>query len=194
MAQIVDGYRQVITQGQYMGEEGTGYSWGTLPSYGDISHKTHGQYQGYTEPCRIEILVDGAELEPPANREGLFLFVPEGTIDKYGLSVNPRVGLDAQEAIERGLARAAEEPVTIDKEFLAQVEKDDTRLLTFKNKGQENYQECLSALESLLYRITHGGIKGNPYTKREVKRALQALAAAKGCEDWLNVPLNSGEE
>lgn len=82
----------------------------------------------------------------------------------------------------------------MDKDFLAQVAKDDARLLEFRNKGQDDYQECLSVLESLLYRITHGGIKGNPYTKWEVKRALQFLARVKGCEDWLEVPLSPGEE
>jgi hypothetical protein len=57
----------------------------------------------------------------------------------------------------------------MNKELIAQAAKDDARLLEFRNGSQEDYKESLSVLETLLYRITHGGIKGNPYTKWEVK-------------------------
>jgi hypothetical protein len=96
---IVSATRTVVTSGTYMGEEGTGYSWGPSEHYGDISRATRGHIEGWTEPCRIEVLAPGAELLEAANRpEEVYLFLPG---EKYGLSV--------QDAIDLGLARVVED-------------------------------------------------------------------------------------
>lgn len=63
MSQIFAAHRTVCTQGQYMGEEGTGYGWGELEEYGDFSRATRGYYQGYTEPCKIEVFDDRCRLQ-----------------------------------------------------------------------------------------------------------------------------------
>jgi hypothetical protein len=83
--QRVKGYRNVVTQGTYMGEEGTGYAFGELESYGDFSQATRGHIQGYTQPVEFEILYPGAQVLP-SNSGELALFPPVGTafLTEYG--------------------------------------------------------------------------------------------------------------
>lgn len=65
-----------VTQGQYMGEEGTGYLFtapGTTPDdlpHGDISHATQGHYQGYDGHAWGE-LADGWEITEAQSGEWL---------------------------------------------------------------------------------------------------------------------------
>jgi hypothetical protein len=107
--QIVDGYRDVLTQGHYMGEEGTGYGWGTLPSYGDYSGEMRGRMQGYTEPVKIEILAERADLVDLRDEgHDLLLWLPKGTQVPTSagiLDLDYHGGLTVPEAIEYGFAR-----------------------------------------------------------------------------------------
>jgi hypothetical protein len=98
---IVDATRIETTRGSYMGEEGTGYRFGAPTEPGDFSERTRGHLQGSNNACRLEILVDGAEIVD--TEYGTFLAVPAGTRDSEGWLVSMPVM--ASEAIERGLAR-----------------------------------------------------------------------------------------
>lgn len=71
---IVEATRVITSQGQYAGETGTGYCWGTK-EMGDFSHETRGRIQGRHEPCRIEVLVEGGELVD-CEGYGLLLWLP----------------------------------------------------------------------------------------------------------------------
>jgi hypothetical protein len=110
--QIVDGYRDVLTQGSYMGEEGVGYAFGTLPRHGDYSGATHGRLQGYTEPVKIEILRDDAFLADMSEEGyGVVMILPRGTQhfipdDGWLLVDGP---ITAAEAILYGFARIVRE-------------------------------------------------------------------------------------
>ena len=117
MSQVIDGHRNVLTRSSYMGEEGIGYGWTPLSDYGDYSAETHGRLQGYTEPCRIEILMPGAELAESV-RGDMLLYLPAGVEwhTAKGDVIQDRmlltdggplpldVGLEASEAIDCGIA------------------------------------------------------------------------------------------
>ena len=96
---IVEATRIVTTQGQYAGEAGAGYIWGSPDPTGDFSQTTQGRIQGYCEPCRIELLVEGAEIVD-AEGFGPLLWLPVAVSEEAFL---------ADEAIALGYARVVEE-------------------------------------------------------------------------------------
>lgn len=103
---IVDGYRDVLTRGTYMGESGTSYGWGKLDAYGDYSAVTHGHLQGYTERVRLEILVP-ARLGRSMD-DDLLLYRTDNAdwivpTDCGPLNLGPGIG--GSEAVEYGFAR-----------------------------------------------------------------------------------------
>ncbi len=105
----VKGYRNVTTSGTYAGEEGTGYGFGELASYGEFSQATGGHIQGSTSPVEFEILVPGAYLAKGQDGQE-YLFPPPGVAfdTQYGPLVQER-GLDAGEALMFRFIRLVEE-------------------------------------------------------------------------------------
>jgi hypothetical protein len=103
----VKAHRTVVTQGTYMGEEGTGYGLDEVPS-GDLSRTYQGRLQGYQEACEIEVLVAGARF---ATSEGgdLLLYLPEDTYDEEGNLWPSWQGMTAADAISYGFARVVKE-------------------------------------------------------------------------------------
>lgn len=82
----VKGYRDTLTPGTSMGEEGIGYGFGELDSYGDYSRATHGHLQESTEPVTFRLLVPGAYV---ARSEGgeMLLYAAKETpfvVKEYG--------------------------------------------------------------------------------------------------------------
>lgn len=100
--EVVNATRVEITSGRYMGEEGTGYRWGVPLDPGDFSSVTRGHYQGGEYPCRLRLLVPGSLAESIGG--DILLYVAEGTVDAEGMPVSHVVGIDASEAVSRGLA------------------------------------------------------------------------------------------
>jgi hypothetical protein len=54
---------------------------------------------------------------------------------------------------------------------------------------KKDQTELQLALEAVLYKLTNGGIHGNPYCNPEVKNGLKLLTRLKGRKEWLDVPL-----
>lgn len=94
----ITGTRTVITKGFYAYEVGTGYSFTPSPGR-DLSLATRGRYEGYAQPCQLEIPDDG-RLESDNYGEVYLMGGPWPT------SVGPMAGpLTANEAISTGIAR-----------------------------------------------------------------------------------------
>lgn len=90
------GYKQVITKGQYMGEEGVKYEFGKKPDT-LISSETRGVYDGYYEAVTFELPEHSKVMKNAWF--GLLLYLD-------GLT---NFGLTADEALAKGTIKIVEE-------------------------------------------------------------------------------------